>query len=85
MITLGDKLRTSVLLPLRQKIIQYLKQLYKEQNSTKLHLPTSKKMLAEKLGVQRTSLSRELQKMTNEGIIDLDRQIITLIDEKILE
>jgi len=67
------------------KITQYLKQLYKDQDSKVLELPTSKKMLAEKLGVQRTSLSRELQKMANEGLIHFDRQSITIIDEKILE
>ena len=49
-----------------------------------IELPITKKELAEQMGVSRTSLSREMQKMKNEGIIDYQGKHITL-SSKILE
>ena len=43
------------------------------------NLNTTKKALAEKFGVQRTSLSRELAKMKKDGLIDYDVKTITLL------
>ena len=39
----------------------------------------TKKVLADKIGVQRTSLSRELSKMKNDGLIDFDSESITIL------
>jgi DNA-binding transcriptional regulator LsrR (DeoR family) len=41
----------------------------------------TKKALAEKIGVQRTSLSRELQKMRNEGVLLLESGFITILKD----
>ena len=38
----------------------------------------SKKELAERLGVQRTSLSREVNKMKNDGLLEYNARTITL-------
>jgi Mn-dependent DtxR family transcriptional regulator len=40
----------------------------------------TKKELAEKIGVQRPSLSRELNKMRKDGLITYDPTQITIID-----
>ena len=40
----------------------------------------TKKDLAEKFGVQRSSLSRELNKMRKEGLIEYDAYSITIIN-----
>ncbi len=37
------------------------------------------------MGISRTSLSRELQKMKQDGLIDYDMKTITIMDRDILE
>ena len=44
----------------------------------------TKKELADRIGVQRTSLSRELQKMKNEGLLEYDKSSISVLNQKIL-
>jgi CRP-like cAMP-binding protein len=51
----------------------------KIQNSNRIQLGITKKALAERIGVQRTSLSRELAKMKADGLIDFDDKTITLL------
>ena len=41
-------------------------------------LTVSKKSLAEIIGVQRTSLSRKLQKMKRDGLIEYDTKSISI-------
>ncbi len=74
---LGEKIKQDVRRPLRDKIISYLEVERKRQQSNCVQLPMSKKALAERLGVQRTSLSRELQKMKQEGLVDYDVHSVT--------
>jgi len=83
-ILLGDKLKHYVNRSIRDSIIAYLKSEYKLQNILTLQLPISKKSLADRIGVQRTSLSRELQKMKNEGLVEYDKNSISILDPKIL-
>ena len=52
--------------------MDYLKQQSIIQGSSKIVLPFSKKELADYLGVQRPSLFRELKKMKDEGIIEIE-------------
>lgn len=75
---LGEKIKHDVRRPLRDKIISYLEVERKRQQSNCVKLPMSKKALAERLGVQRTSLSRELQKMKQEGLVNYDAHSVTL-------
>lgn len=79
-ILLGDKLKHYVNRSIRDSIIAYLKSEYKLQNSHTIQLRLSKKSLADRIGVQRTSLSRELQKMKNEGLVKYDKNSITILD-----
>ncbi len=79
-IVLGNVIKASVKQSLRIGILNYLKLEYKRQNSSTILLNTTKKALADKLGVQRTSLSRELKKMSDEGIITCNKNIITIVN-----
>ncbi|MEA4921413.1 MAG: Crp/Fnr family transcriptional regulator [Clostridiaceae bacterium] len=63
---------------LRENLMDYLKQQSIIQGSSKIILPFSKKELADYLGVQRPSLFRELKKMKDEGIIEIDNRTIQL-------
>ncbi|MDD4690459.1 MAG: helix-turn-helix domain-containing protein, partial [Eubacteriales bacterium] len=49
------------------------------QGSPTILLPISKKQLADYLGVQRPSLFRELKKLQDERIIEIDNRVITLL------
>ena len=75
---LGDQLKRYVNRSIRECILVYLRNEYKIQKSNKLMLKTTKKNLAARMGIQRTSLSRELQKMKNEGLIEFDADSITI-------
>lgn len=81
-ILLGDKLKHYVNRSIRDSIIAYLKSEYKLQNSLTIQLRFSKKSLADRIGVQRTSLSRELQKMKHEGLVEYDKNNITILDPR---
>ncbi len=75
---LGDRIKHYVRKSIRESVLSYLDYEKRKQNSDRIELPISKKALAEKIGVQRTSLSRELQKMQEEGLIRFDRESITI-------
>lgn len=76
---LGDKIKHYINKPIRESILNYLDYESKKQNSNHIILNISKKALAEKIGIQRTSLSRELAKMRTDGLILFDRTSITLL------
>lgn len=81
---LGDKIKHYANRSIRDTIWAYLRQEYYLQKTFKIRLNTTKKALAERIGVQRTSLSRELQKMKKEGLITYDATSITIIDKRII-
>ena len=76
---LGDKIKHYVKKTIRESIMNYLHYESKKQNSNHIKLNITKKELAERIGVQRTSLSRELAKMRKDRLIIFDRDSITLL------
>lgn len=81
---LTDKIKTLSLKSIRQCIVDFL--LYEKyiQKNNVIKLTLTKKQLAEKFGVQRPSLSRELNKMRKDGLIEYDAYSITIVDENAL-
>lgn len=77
---LGYTLKSYVNKTIREHLMEYLKLESVKQNSKCIKLTITKKTLAEKIGVQRTSLSRELAKMKKEGLINYDHKTITLLE-----
>lgn len=73
---LTDKIKMMSGKSIRQMLLEFLTYEHYSQKSTRIKLPLTKKEMAEKFGVQRTSLSRELQKMRDEGLIEFDRNYI---------
>ncbi|MDD4504112.1 MAG: helix-turn-helix domain-containing protein, partial [Clostridiaceae bacterium] len=65
---------------IRQKICESLYDEYMKQKQLTINLQMNRNEWAERLGVQRPSLSRELIKMRKEGIIDYDRLVIHIKD-----
>lgn len=65
---------------LRLSIAYYLHNQYKIQHSHKILLNMTKTDLATHFSVERSSLSRELQSMKRDNLIDYDRYSITILD-----
>jgi CRP-like cAMP-binding protein len=77
-IVLADKINAISLKTIRQSLIDFMKYECHMQNSSVIVLDISKKDLAERLGIQRSSLSRELNKMRKDGLLEYDAWSITL-------
>ena len=69
----NDKIKLLSLSSIRGKIAHVLIKLSKEQNSLKVKLPYSKEKMALHICTRRPSLSRELGKMKQEGLIDFEK------------
>ncbi len=69
---------------IRDMIITFLKTEYIRQKSSVIKLSITKQELSEKFGVQRPSLSRELKKMCNDGLVEYDAKSITIRDLNIV-
>lgn len=63
----------------RDKILTYLTRLSREQKSRAITVPMNRNAMAEYLNVERSALSRELSYMKRDGLIDYQRNDITLI------
>lgn len=69
---------------LRENLLEYLRQQAVFQGSQAIRLSTSKKELADYLGVQRPSLFRELKKMKDEGLIDISNRTIRILKDSVI-
>lgn len=79
-VNLSAKLKEVTLKTIRQKICEFLLSKYDITKSSTINIGMSKKDWADKIGVQRPSLSRELIKMKEEGIIDYDKDTVIIKD-----
>lgn len=79
---IGSRFMIDRKLSLRDKITIYLKHQASKQNTNIIELPVTKTALANNFGVARTSLSRELQKMMQDGLIIFENRKVTLISNK---
>ncbi|NLP36354.1 MAG: Crp/Fnr family transcriptional regulator [Firmicutes bacterium] len=77
-LVLTDKIETISLKTIRQRLLEYLYREYRRQGSRVIELEMTKKELAQRLGMQRSSLGRELKKMREEGLLEYDARTITL-------
>ncbi len=82
-VILGDRIKHYVNRTIRESLISYLDYECKKQNSNIIKLSMTKKALAERIGVQRTSLSRELAKMREDGLIEFTPVSISLLHKSI--
>jgi CRP-like cAMP-binding protein len=82
---LNEKLKNLSYQTIREKIASFLAEEYRKQKTLKLRMFISRKEMAELFGIPRPSLSRELVSMKKDGLIDFDRQTITILDMEALE
>lgn len=77
-IILTEKINAISRKTIRQCILDFLNHELYSQGSNVIKLELSKKELAERFGIPRSSLGRELNKMRNEGLVEYDAWTITL-------
>ena len=77
-LVLAGKIDKISMKTIRQRITDFLTYEYSIQQSTVIQLNMYKKDLAERLGIPRSSLGRELAKMRRDGLIEFDAKTITL-------
>ncbi|ATW27278.1 Crp/Fnr family transcriptional regulator [Candidatus Formimonas warabiya] len=82
---LNQKIKQLSLGTIRQKICHFLLEEHKKQKSLVIQLDLSKEALAEHMGIQRPSLSREFMKMRDEGLIRFKKNRIEIPNPKQLE
>jgi CRP-like cAMP-binding protein len=80
LLILNKKVKMLSLESIRKKIGNFLMEEYKKQGSNIIKVSLSRKEMAEHMGIQRPSLSRELIKMRDAGIIDFNREVIIIKD-----
>lgn len=83
-VTISAKLKAVTLKTIRQSINECLAEEYRRQGTCAIKLRVSRKEWAELIGVQRPSLSRELGKMRDEGLIDFSGRWVRICDLSIL-
>ena len=63
----------------REKLIAYLSDEAKRQNSSSFFIPFNRQQLADFLSVDRSAMSNELGKMKNEGMIEFQKNHFILL------
>ncbi|WP_294154770.1 Crp/Fnr family transcriptional regulator [uncultured Clostridium sp.] len=87
---LNRKIKTISFKSIRQKVINFILEQVKSQKTTEIKLKLTKEQISSLLGIPRPSLSRELMKLRDDGIIEFDRSNIKVIriedlEEELLE
>ena len=77
-LNLSSKLKQVTMKSIRKMISSYLLERYEIEKTKTIKLEFSRKDWADKLGVQRPSLSRELMKMRDAGLIDFSKDTIII-------
>lgn len=63
----------------REKLISYLSEQAKKQNSASFTIPFNRQQLADYLSVDRSAMSNELCKMRDEGLLEFDKNRFKLM------
>ncbi|MBR6425972.1 MAG: winged helix-turn-helix domain-containing protein, partial [Oscillospiraceae bacterium] len=63
----------------RDKLISYLSEEVKKQNSTSITIPFNRQQLADYLSVDRSAMSNELCKMRDEGMLEFEKNRFKLL------
>ncbi len=82
---LNKKLQYLSMKSIRSKISSYLLEQYKEKKQETFMLPLKRNEMADFLNIARPSLSREMCRMRDEGIIDFHRESVKIKDPDALK
>jgi len=79
-IMLNKKVEYLTIKSMRAKISKLILELYEQSGSKTFMLPMNRNELADFLNVSRPSMSREMSRMKDEGIIDFHKETIKILD-----
>lgn len=79
-LVLNKKIEYLVIKSIRGKLCAYLLNMYRNTQKQELNIPFNRNELADYLGVSRPSMSRELGRMKEDGLIDYSGRKIILTD-----
>lgn len=82
---LNNKVKSLAFKSVREKVINFILELQKNQQSELIKLKSSKEDIASYLGIPRPSLSRELIKLREDKLIEFDRASINILNLEALE
>lgn len=82
---MNNKVKILSLSTLRKKIAFFLLEQYRLRGTRTFEIPLNRKRLAEHLAVERPSLSRELIRMREDGLIDFEQSSFKILDLEALE
>lgn len=82
---LNNRLANLSLDTVRKKVANIILMEYEKQKKTFITLPFCRRKMAEMLNIPRPSLSRELSKMKEDGIIDYRKNQVKILDMDLLE
>jgi CRP-like cAMP-binding protein len=83
--TMNRKIKNLSLDTIRKRVANYLLMQYKQSGKKMFQTGMSRKAMSELMGIQRPSLSRELIKMKEDGLIDYDGETFKIMDLEALE
>ena len=63
----------------REKLISYLSEQAKKQNSASITIPFNRQQLADYLSVDRSAMSNELCKMRDDGLLEFEKNRFRLL------
>ncbi|MQN02391.1 MAG: Crp/Fnr family transcriptional regulator [Lachnospiraceae bacterium] len=66
----------------REKLLSYLSDIAKQNDSNHFTIPFDRQQLADYLSVERSAMSAELSRMAKDGLIKYHKNEFTLLDEK---
>jgi len=84
-IMLNKKVEYLTIKSMREKISKLILELYEQSGNKTFMLPMNRNELADFLNVSRPSMSREMSRMRDEGIIDFHKETIKIIDLEMLK
>jgi CRP-like cAMP-binding protein len=79
---LSEKIKFLSFKTIKGKIAQYILKLNAGRTNDTVEMPLTQQALAEMFGVTRPALARALGEMASEGILEVDRRIIRILDRR---
>lgn len=81
---LAEKVRLAEFAGIRQRVADYLLRLRTRHQKDNIILPLSREKMAEMFGAARPSLSREISKMCDEGLISVSGRAVNILEPDLL-
>ena len=82
---LNNRIKSISFKTVKEKVVNFILEESKNQKNEVIKLKVSKEAISASLGIPRPSLSRELINLREEGLIEFDRNTITIINKEDLE